>query len=137
MLSIDADRQRISFGIKQLMKNPLENYVIGQKVQGHVKLIRPSGAVVDIGSGIEGFIKISDIANKHIKEVGEVLQINQKVNPTVVYIDSKRHTMYLSMKENNVSSSNSRYGLQQSGKDSDYQVVPTTIGDLIKEKLNR
>jgi len=137
MLSIDADRQRISFGIKQLMKNPLENYVIGQKVQGHVKLIRPSGAVVDIGSGIEGFIKISDIANKHIKEVGEVLQINQKVNPTVVYIDSKRHTMYLSMKENNVSSSNSRYVLQQSGKDSDYQVVPTTIGDLIKEKLNR
>jgi small subunit ribosomal protein S1 len=61
VLEINPSDEKMSVGIKQLFNDPLKNLKIGEKVQGLVKKILPSGLVVKLESGLEGFIKGSEI----------------------------------------------------------------------------
>ena len=66
VLSIDPERERISLGIKQLAKDPFSAYIAdnpkGTIVRGMVKEVDARGAVIDLGNGIEGQLRASELA---------------------------------------------------------------------------
>src|SRR6185295_15992020 len=77
VLAIDAARERISLGVKQVSQDPLAEFIAkntkGQIVKGLVKSVEARGAVIDLGNGVEGYIKASDLARDRVEDATKVL----------------------------------------------------------------
>ena len=96
VLKVDKDRERISLGYKQTQPKPWdvaeEKYPVGSIVHGKVVRIVPFGAFIELEPGLDGLIHISQVAEKRIEKVEDVLQLNQEVDVKVLElnIDNKR-----------------------------------------------
>lgn len=93
ILNFDKDSQRVNLSIKKLIKDPFEeklkSYAVDQKISGSVVKILSTGVLINVGEGIEGFIKKDKIpANISYNE-------GSPVNATVVEVDTRRHRLIL------------------------------------------
>lgn len=136
MLSVDIERERIALGIKQLSDDPFTQYTSandkGAKVTGVITAVQQNGANVELAPEVEGFIRVADISREHVEDARHVLKVGQEIEARVSNIDTKRRSINLSIKgldEDMEKSAKTNYKAEQ--------MAPTTIGDLIKEKLNK
>ena len=129
VLSVDVERERIALGIKQVSEDPFMQYIEvhdkGAVVKGTVALVQQNGAEVTLSEGVKGFIKVADISSHHVDHAGDVLKEGQEVEAKITNIDKKRRSISLSMR-----------ALNEMSDDRDEAPAPTTIGDLIREKMN-
>ncbi len=139
ILAIDAERERISLGIKQLERDPFDLYIAenpkGSIVQGIIGEVSAKGAVVSLGEGIEGNIRASEIARDRVEDARSALNTGDEVEARLIGVDRKNHTIMLSIKAKDF------YEEEQSVKDYNKSTVDgssssTTIGDLIKEQMD-
>ncbi|QDU43375.1 30S ribosomal protein S1 [Symmachiella dynata] len=102
LISVDAEKKKISLSLKQLKKNPwddcVQRYPVESIVQGKVTNITNFGAFIEIEEGVEGLIHISEIDYRRINKVSDVLKEGQEVEAKVVSIDGERKRIGLSMK---------------------------------------
>jgi len=102
VLKVDADRRRISLGLKQLQENPWSSaesrFPTNSKIQGKVARIVDFGAFVELAPGIEGLVHISELSDKRIRAVGDVLKEGQEVEVRVLKVDTEAQRVSLSMK---------------------------------------
>jgi len=93
ILNFDKESQRVNLSIKKLIKDPFEeklkSYVVDQKISGSVVKILSNGVLVNVGEGIEGFIKKDKIPPTISYNEGS------PVNATVVEVDTRRHRLIL------------------------------------------
>ena len=136
MLSVDISRERIALGIKQLSDDPFTQYTSanekGAKVKGKITNVQQNGATVELAPEVEGFIRVADISREHIEDARHELEVDQEIESRISNIDSKRRSINLSIKaldEDSEKTAKANYKAEQ--------MAPTTIGDLIKEKLNK
>ena len=137
VLSIDPERERISLGVKQLAKDPFSAYITenprGTIVRGTVKEVDARGAVIDLGNGIEGQLRASELARDRVEDARTVLKEGDEVEAKFTGVDRKTRTISLSIKAKEaheeaeaVSSYRSDQGPASSG---------TSLGDLLKEQI--
>ena len=128
ILAIDAERERISLGIKQLEEDIYANYFAthpkGAVVTGKVTEINPKSATVGLGDGIEGRLRVADISKTHIKDATDVFAIDDEIQAQVVGFDKKNRCINLSTKE---------FLSQQSSE----APANTKLGDLLKEQMEK
>ncbi len=137
VLAVDAERERISLGIKQLDKDPLSNYVAehpkGSVVSGTISSVDAKGAVVDLGNGVEGLLRTSEIARERVEDARNVLKIGEEVEAKFVNVDKKNRAISLSIK--------AREAAEEAEVLQDYTRKPTggatTLGDLLKEQMSK
>ncbi|MGR3173760.1 MAG: 30S ribosomal protein S1 [Candidatus Scalindua sp.] len=103
ILSVDKDKKRVSLGIKQLSEDPWkkeipEKYSVGDIVKGKVTKMTDFGAFIDMGSGLEGLLHISEVSNEKIKNLESVLSIGQELNVKIVKIEPEARKIGLSLK---------------------------------------
>lgn len=102
ILEIDPSQQRISLGMKQLADDPwtnIENYFhVGDMVEGKVTKLASFGAFVELPSGIEGLIHISQLSEKRVERVKDVIKAGDLVKARVVKIDPEERRIGLSLK---------------------------------------
>jgi small subunit ribosomal protein S1 len=102
VLDIDRDRQRISLGLKQTQSDPwqqvLEHYAENDVVEGRVTKVVTFGAFVEILSGVEGLVHISELASHHVENPREVVSQGDPVNVLILEIDGERRRLSLSLK---------------------------------------
>ncbi len=102
ILAIDPEQQRISLGMKQIEEDPWENidghYKIGDLLKGKVSKITAFGAFIELDHKIDGLIHISQISDKRIERVKDVLKINDEVEARVIKIDKADRRIGLSIK---------------------------------------
>lgn len=102
ILKLDADKKRISLGMKQLAQNPWshasEQYAQGRTVSGKVTRITEFGAFVELEPGLEGMVHISELAWRRVGSVGEILKVGETKDFQVVEVDTKRKRVSLSLK---------------------------------------
>jgi small subunit ribosomal protein S1 len=102
VLDIDRDRQRISLGLKQTQEDPwqtaLSTYKEGDVVEGVVTKIVAFGAFVEIMSGVEGLVHISELSQQHVESPTEVVRPGDKVKVQVLEVDDSRRRLSLSVK---------------------------------------
>lgn len=103
ILSVDAEKERISLSIKETLPGPWDNLseklAVDSVVEGTVKRLVSFGAFVEVLPGVEGLVHISQISNKHIGTPHEVLEVGQTVKVKVLSIDEEEQRLSLSMKE--------------------------------------
>lgn len=102
VLQVDAERERISLGVKQLEDDPFSsfasNYKKGTIVKGTVTAVDAKGATIEIAEGIEGYLKAQDIARERIEDATTALKVGDEVEAKIVNIDRKTRAISLSVR---------------------------------------
>jgi small subunit ribosomal protein S1 len=102
ILGIDPEHRKISLGIKQLEKDPwktvAEQYIVGNEVEGIVSKITTFGAFVKLPSGIEGLVHISELADKEVENIDEILKIGDKKTFKIIKVRPEDRKIGLSLR---------------------------------------
>lgn len=104
VLDFDADKKRISLGMKQLTPHPWDTiggkYEKTTKVRGKVVSLTDYGAFIEIEKGIEGLIHISEMSwTQHVKHPSQIVSMGQIVDAIVLNIDKDDKKLALGMKQ--------------------------------------
>jgi small subunit ribosomal protein S1 len=104
VLKFDAEKERISLGMKQLTPDPwhtvADKYSVGSRVQGKVISLMDYGAFVELESGIEGLIHISEMSwTRKISHPSKILQVGQNVEVVVLNVDPGHRRISLGLKQ--------------------------------------
>jgi small subunit ribosomal protein S1 len=136
VLSIDPERERISLGIKQLAQDPFSEYIAtnpkGSVVKGTVKEVDARAAIIDLGSGIEGQLRASDLSRDRVEDARTVLKVGQEIEARFTGVDRKTRTISLSIKAKEMHEEQeavSNYRSEQGSSSG------TSLGDLLKEQI--
>ncbi len=134
VLSIDPERERISLGIKQLAKDPFSAFIAqnpkGSIVKGKVKEVDAKGAIVDLGGGIDGYLRASELARDRVEDARTVLKEGDEVEARFTGVDRKSRSIALSIKAKEVHEE--QEAMQAYRTDAP---TGTSLGDLLKEQL--
>ena len=107
VLDVDADGQRISLGMKQLITDPWEEidkyFKIGDMVKGKVSKLTNYGAFIELENDIDGLVHISQISEERVEKIKDVLKIGDEVTARVIKIDKDERRIGLSAKAANYS----------------------------------
>jgi small subunit ribosomal protein S1 len=133
VLTVDKTSRRIGLRLNDVQDNPWmnisEHYNEDDVVTGKVVRLASFGAFVELESGIDGLLHVSEISEERISKPADVLEIGQEVEVLIIGIDSEKQKMSFSMKALNEED------------DEDYEEYleeenrETTIGSLFKDKL--
>ena len=104
VLDFDAERERVSLGMKQLKAHPWENikarYEEGTKVIGTVVSIVDYGAFVELEEGIEGLIHISEMSWTHrVKHPSKILSVGDEVETVILSVDEENQRISLGLRQ--------------------------------------
>ena len=134
VLSIDPERERISLGIKQLAKDPFSAYVAehpkGTVVKGVVREVDAKGAIIDLGNGVDGQLRASDLSRDRVEDARLLLKVGQEVEAKFTGGDRKGRSISLSIKAKDIHEE--QEAMQNYRTDSP---TGTSLGDLLKEHI--
>lgn len=105
VLDVDAERRRISLGIKQCAANPwaafAENHEKGEQVKGKIKSITDFGIFLELDGGIDGLIYLSDIAwsETDAQDTLRKYQKSDELEAIILAIDVERERIALGLKQ--------------------------------------
>ncbi|MCZ8113571.1 30S ribosomal protein S1 [Silanimonas sp.] len=138
VLAVDPERERISLGIKQMEQDPFGSFVAqrqkGAIVTGTVKEVDARGATVDLGDGVEGYIRASDIAKERVEDASQHLKVGDSIEAKIVGTDRKSRVLQLSIRakdEAEVQETLAEYNKSAAEASSG----TTKLGALLREQL--
>ena len=143
ILSVDAEGNRISLGIKQLNNDPFNDFLAanerGALVKGTVTAVDAKGATVKLADDIEATLKASEINRDRVEDATKFLEVGQEVEAKIINVDRKSRAINLSIKakdeaEEKEAVNTVRQAAATQAVDSN---VPKTLGDLIKAQQNK
>ena len=139
VLSIDVEKERISLGVKQLDGDPFTSFVAthdkNSLVSGTVTSVDQRGATVDLGSEVEGYLRVSEFSRDRIEDLTQHLKVGDVIETMIVNVDRKTRSINLSIKaKDQVEQSQA---MQKLASDSSASSGTTNLGALLKAKLNQ
>ena len=141
ILSVDAEGNRISLGIKQLNSDPFNDFLAanerGALVKGTVTAVDAKGATVKLADDIEATLKASEINRDRVEDATKFLEVGQEVEAKIINVDRKSRSINLSIKakdeaEEKEAVNNARQAAAAQVSEAN---GPKTIGDLIKAQM--
>jgi small subunit ribosomal protein S1 len=136
VLAVDPERERISLGVKQLDKDPFATFVAehpkGSVVKGVVTAVDAKGAVVDLGGGVEGHLRASELARDRVEDARTMVKAGDDLEAKFIGVDRKNRTITLSIK--------AKESEEEAEAVQDYTTRSgsggsATLGDLLKEQM--
>ncbi|MDX1606365.1 MAG: S1 RNA-binding domain-containing protein, partial [Candidatus Competibacterales bacterium] len=102
-------------------------------VRGTVSSVDAKGAVVDLGNGVEGMLRVSELARERVDDARNVLKVGDEIDAKFVNVDKKNRAITLSIKAKDVA--------EEAEAIQDYtrrsSSGTTSLGDLLKEQMER
>ena len=104
VVKINSETQRISLGMKQLESDPWDDvtarFPLESKVKGQVTNITDYGAFVELGSGIEGLVHVSEMSwvKKNVHP-GKIVSTSQEVEVMILEVDAEKRRISLGLKQ--------------------------------------
>lgn len=138
VLAIDSERERISLGIKQLDKDPFSGWLAEHPknsiVKGKVIEVDARGAIVDLGDGVTGNLRASELARGRVEDARTIIKIGDEVEAKFTNVDRKNRSVALSIKAKEVHEEEE--ALSSYKTESGAVSTGTTLGELLKEKMS-
>jgi small subunit ribosomal protein S1 len=136
VLSVDPERERISLGVKQLEKDPFSNFVAehakGSFVRGVVKEVDAKAAIIDLGDGVDGTLRASELSRDRIEDARTILTVGEEIEAKFMGVDRKSRAIMLSIKAKDFDEEKSM--MQDYGSGS--AEATTNLGDVLKQHMN-
>jgi small subunit ribosomal protein S1 len=138
VLAIDAERERISLGIKQLEKDPFSAWLAEHPknsiVKGKVTEVDARGATVDLGDGVIGSLRASEMARGRVEDARTMIKVGEEIEAKFTNVDRKNRSVALSIKAKEMHDEQEAISSYKS--DQGAAPVGTTLGELLKEKMS-
>ena len=135
VLAVDPERERISLGIKQLDKDPFSNFVADHPknsvVKGRVLSVDAKGAIIDLGQGVEGTLRASELTRERVEDARSLLKEGEDIEAKFIGVDRKNRTISLSIKAKDMAEE--AEVLQDYSRKSS---TGATLGDIFKEQMS-
>jgi small subunit ribosomal protein S1 len=136
VLAVDPERERISLGIKQMDRDPFSNYVAehpkGSIVKGVVTEVDTKAATVDLGDGVEGQLRVSEISRERVEDIRSVIKVGDEIEAKFIGVDRKNRTITLSIKAKDEQEESEAIKEYVSP---DGSVGTASLGDMLKEQM--
>jgi len=136
VLSVDPERERISLGIKQAQEDPFNAYVgahsKGASVKGVITSVDAKGAVIELGEGVEGYLRATELSREYVEDARSVLNPGSDIEAKITSIDRKTRRITLSIKALEAEIEDKAVQ-QYSGQVS----VKTSLGEKLKEEFEK
>ena len=136
VLAVDADRERISLGLKQSQSDPFLTFVSenpkGSLVKGMVESVDAKAATIKLADGVEGMLRATELSRNYVEDARMSLNEGDAVEVKVTSIERKDRRITLSIKAMELdreSQAVKGYGTQAIGT--------TSLGDKLKEQLDK
>ncbi|TXK64543.1 30S ribosomal protein S1 [Alkalisalibacterium limincola] len=136
VLAVDPERERISLGIKQMEQDPFGQFMAanpkGSLVTGTVKEVDAKGATIDLGEGVEGYVRASEIAKERVEDATTMLKVGESVEARFMGMDRRGRSLQLSIRAKDEAETREimdEYQQASSGT--------TKLGALLREQLNK
>jgi small subunit ribosomal protein S1 len=135
VLAVDAERERISLGIKQMEKDPFSNYVAenakGSIVQSKVISVDQSSLMVELAEGVEAMMRASELSiDKKVEDARMETKEGEELEVKITAIDRKKRTIAVSVRAKESDDESAVVREYAPGSSSG-----TKLGDLLKEQL--
>ncbi|MEQ8493783.1 MAG: S1 RNA-binding domain-containing protein, partial [Gammaproteobacteria bacterium] len=136
VLAVDAERERISLGVKQLAQDPFSTFLAqhprGTAITAKVVAVDAKGASFELGDGIEGAMRASEMAIDPVDDARKIMREGDDIEALIVGVDRKRRVINLSIRAKE--SEEEAAALQEYS--AEREAGRTTLGDLLKEQLD-
>ncbi len=104
VLKFDTEKERVSLGLKQIIPDPWAEaeakYAVGERVTGKVVSLTDYGAFIELESGVEGLIHVSEMSwTKRIKHPSKLLNVGDEVETVVLAVDVQNRRISLGLKQ--------------------------------------
>ncbi len=104
ILDFDDSKKRIALGLKQLTAHPWESLdaelKVGDRVKGKVVVMADYGAFVEIATGVEGLIHVSEMSwSQHLRSAQDFMKVGDEVEAVVLTLDREERKMSLGIKQ--------------------------------------
>jgi small subunit ribosomal protein S1 len=133
ILNIDAEKERISLGIKQLGEDDFSQFTSANKkgsiVKGAVTEVDARGAVVELADSVSGYLKASEISQERVEDASSLLKKGEEIEAVITQIDRRARKISLSIK--------AKDSVEEKEAMADYNKQSSTsngskLGDLLK-----
>ncbi len=105
VLQVDAVKERISLGIKQLESDPFTNFVDGTKkgaiLTGKVVEVDAKGVKVELEGGVEAFIRANEATAERVEDITSVISVGDSIEAKYTGVDCKSRVVNLSVRAKN------------------------------------
>ena len=139
ILSVDAEGNRISLGIKQMNSDPFNDFLAanerGALVKGTVTAVDARGATLKLADEVEATLKASEINRDRVEDATKFLEVGQEVEAKIINVDRKSRSINLSIKAKDEAEEKEAVANLKTATTST-ENGPKTIGDLIKAQMN-
>ncbi|MDP0058987.1 30S ribosomal protein S1 [Glaesserella parasuis] len=102
VLQVDAVKERISLGIKQLESDPFTNFVEGTKkgaiVKGKAVEIDTKGVKVELADGVEGYVRAAEATRDRVEDITTVISVGDEIDAKYTGVDRKARIVNLSIR---------------------------------------
>ena len=134
VMQVDAERERISLGIKQLEEDPFNNYLAANKkgaiVEGTVTEVDAKGAKVELAESVEGYVRAADIARDRVEDASTELSVGDKIEARFMGVDRKNRTLSLSIKAKD--EAEEKEAVESVNKQQDSSGINSAMADAFK-----
>ena len=139
ILNIDAEKERISLGIKQLTEDDFSQYANangkGSIVKGTAVEINARGAVIELAEGITGYLRVSEISQDRIEDASTVIKQGAELEVVITQIDRRTRKIALSIKAKD--SVEEKAAMDNYNAQSTETTGSSTLGDLLKQAKDK
>jgi len=143
VLAVDAERERISLGVKQMEKDPFSNYVAenpkGTIVRGVVESIEMRSVILTLTDGVQGYMRASEISiDAKINDARTEVKIGDEIEVKITAIDRKKRSINVSVRAKETE--DEAAAVEEYGSSADAAADGSgrsTLGDLLKEHLDK
>ena len=137
VLAVDAERERISLGLKQAGEDPFTGYVAGNgkgsAVKGVVREVTAKGATIELAPNVEGYLRASEIARERVEDARTMLSPGDEIEAKITSIERKDRRISLSIKIRETELEGE--AAQEYARDAGLEGAK--LGDKLKEQLSK
>jgi len=137
ILAVDAERERISLGLKQLEGDGfatfVEEYTKGAIVKGTVILVEPKMITLDLGQEITGTIRANELSDDKVEDASTLFKVGDEVEAKITNVDKKNRSISLSIKAKDAQEQAD--AIKKYSRGTENVTATATLGDLLKEKM--
>ncbi|TDP40792.1 SSU ribosomal protein S1P [Idiomarina aquatica] len=134
VMQVDAERERISLGIKQLEEDPFNNYLAANKkgsiVTGTVTEVDAKGAKVELADSVEGYVRAADISRERVEDASTELSVGDAIEARFMGVDRKNRTLSLSIRAKD--EVEEKEAVEQVNKQQDSSGINSAMADAFK-----
>ena len=139
IISIDAKKQRISLGLKQLSSDPFQEYLSKHPknsiVKGVVDQIDERNTLIILENDVKGLLNIAEVSRDKTEDMRSVFKIKEEIESKIIGFDKKNRTIKLSIKAKE--EKEEREAIASYKSDEKDSISKTSLGDLLKSKFSR